>query len=101
MCARRFLIAIFVLTLLVVAGAFAVFQWGGQLLVRSATPKGHFEAQEAGAGTDYALPASWIARPGLPNDPSQWLPDGAITEKVSASAALYFVHPTTYLQRDR
>ena len=62
MCARRFLIAVFVLVLLTVAGAFAVFQWGGQMLVRSATPKGHFEAAEAGRGPDDALPASWIAR---------------------------------------
>ena len=101
MCARRFLIAVFILTLLVVAGAFAMFQWGGQMLVRSATPKGHFEARAAGDGPDYALPASWIARPGLAGDPSQWLPEGAITEKVAEPAAVFFVHPTTYLERDR
>jgi hypothetical protein len=29
MCARRFLIVIFVLTLIVVAGAFAIYPWGG------------------------------------------------------------------------
>lgn len=101
MCARRFLIAIFVLTLLVVAGAFAMFQWGGQMLVKSATPKGHFEAKEAGAGTDYTLAASWIARPGLADDPSEWLPDGLESSKAAQPAAVFFVHPTTYLQRDR
>ena len=101
MCARRFLIAIFVVTLLVVAGAFAMFQWGGQMLVKQATPKGHFEANAAGSGPDYALPASWIARPGLDRDPSQWLPEGAIAEKIAGPAALFFVPPTTYLERDR
>ena len=101
MCARRFLIAVFVLTLLVVAGAFAMFQWGGQMLVRSATPQGHFEAKAAGDGPNYADAATWIARPGLEGDPSQWLPDGAITERTAEPAALFFVHPTTYLQRDR
>ena len=101
MCARRFLIAVVILTLAVVAGAFALFQWGGQMLVRSATPKGHFEANAAGAGPNYADAATWIARPGLEGDPSQWLPDGAIAEKVAEPAALFFVHPTTYLQRDR
>ena len=70
MCARRFLIAIFVLTLLVVAAGFAMFQWGGQMLVKQATPKGHFEAKAAGGGPDYAQGASWIARPGLADDPS-------------------------------
>ena len=43
MCARRFLTLIFVLTLIVVAGAFAVYQWGGSVLLEEATPKGHFE----------------------------------------------------------
>lgn len=101
MCARRFLIAVFILTLLAVAGAFAIFQWGGRMLVNEATPKGHFEAAEAGSAAGYASPASWIARPGMEQDPSQWLPGGAITEKVAAPAALFFVHPTTYLKRDR
>jgi hypothetical protein len=101
MCARRFLIAIFLLTLLVVAGAFAMFQWGGQMLVKSATPKGHFEAEAAGSGPDYAQSANWIARPGLDDDPSQWLPEGAITEPAAKPASLFFVHPTTYLERDR
>ena len=101
MCARRFLIAIFVLTLLVVAGAFAIFQWGGQLLLRSATPQGHFEAKAAGIGPDYALPAGWIARHGLANDPSQWLPNGMVADKVRVEASVFFIHPTTYLERDR
>lgn len=101
MCARRFLIAIFVLTLLVVAGAFAVFQWGGQVLVGQATPKGHFEAKAAGGGPDYASAASWIARPGLDPDPSAWLPERSITAVATKPAALFFVHPTTYLERDR
>ena len=101
MCARRFLIAIFILTLLVVGGAFAIYQWGGQILVKSATPKGHFEAAAAGSGPDYAAGDSWIARPGIANDPSLWLPDGAITARAAEPAALFFVHPTTYLERDR
>src|SRR5688500_5285555 len=101
MCARRFLIAIFVLTLLVVAGAFAMFQWGGQMLVRSATPKGQFEAKAAGGGPDYAQSSSWIALPGLDDDPSQWLPAGAGMGLAAKPAALFFVHPTTYLERDR
>ncbi len=101
MCARRFLIAVFILTLLVVAGAFAMFQWGGQMLVRSATPKGHFEAKAAGGGPAFARSASWIARPGLGDDPSQWLPDGTSPEQTARPAAVFFVHPTTYLQRDR
>jgi hypothetical protein len=101
MCARRFLIAVFVLTLLVVAGAFAIFQWGGQFLLDArGTPVGHFQASAAGSGPDYADPASWIARPGLAHSPAQWLPDGVQTGR-KGDAAVFYIHPTTYLQRDR
>ena len=91
---------IFVLTLIVVAGAFAFFQWGGDVLLKSATPKGHFEAAAAGGGPDYAKASSWVARPGLANDPSLWLPDG-MTPARTGGAAVFYIHPTTYLDRDR
>ena len=100
MCARQFLMVIFVLTLIVVAGAFAFFQWGGDVLLKSATPTGHFEAAAAGGGPDYSKPSSWVARPGLPNDPSLWLPDG-MTPAATGGAAVFYIHPTTYLDRDR
>jgi len=100
MCARRFLMIIVVLTLLVVAGAFAIFQFGGQLLVDQAMPQGHFEAAEAGDGPNYAQSASWIARPGLPDNPAGWLPDG-VSAADTGDAAIFYIHPTTYLQRDR
>src|SRR4051812_19275079 len=99
MCARRFLAVIFVITLIVVAAAFMIFQWGGNVLLRQATPKGHFEAAAAGGGPDYTRPSSWVARPGMPNDPALWLPDGVA--RSSGNAAVFFVHPTTYLATDR
>jgi hypothetical protein len=100
MCARRFLAVVFVLTLLVIAGAFAIFQFGDRILIKSAIPKGHFQAGSAGSGPDYANPANWLARPGLADDPSQWLPDGMDPDR-SGNAAIFYIHPTTYLQRDR
>ena len=100
MCARRFLGFIFVLTLLFVAGAFAIYQWGGNVLLKSATPQGHFEAAAAGNGPDYSDAANWIARPGLSDDPSGWLPDGAAAAS-AGGAAVFYIHPTTYLERDR
>ena len=100
MCARRFLGFIFVLTLLVVAGAFAIYQWGGNVLLKSATPQGHFEAAAAGSGADYADASTWIARPEAANDPSTWLPDG-VSDSATGNAAVFYIHPTTYLERDR
>jgi Protein of unknown function (DUF3089) len=100
MCARRFLMVILVLTLLVVAAAFAMFQFGGQVLIKQAVPKGHFEAAAAGQGPDYADIGNWVARPDQPDDPSRWLPDGMGQDR-RGNAAIFYIHPTTYLERDR
>lgn len=92
--------AIFVLTLIVVAAAFAIYQWGGNILLKEATPKGHFEAATAGGGPDYTKDASWVSRPGTQSDPALWLPDG-VSQSTSGKAAIFFIHPTTYLENDR
>ena len=99
MCARRFLIFVLVLTLLIVAGAFAIYQWGGRVLVNEAVPKGHFEPAKAGSGPDYASAANWLARPGMSDDPAEWRPAGVADD--TGKAAVFYIHPTTYLYADR
>jgi hypothetical protein len=101
MCARRFLILIFILILLAVAGAFALFQFGGRVLIRQATPVGHYRAPPRASGPDYSNESSWLARPGLAGDPSGWVPQDVVTTKIAGPAATFYIHPTTYLQRDR
>jgi hypothetical protein len=102
MCARRFLIAVFILTLLTVAAAFAIFQWGGRMLVKEATPEGHFEAMAAGSAPDYATWDAWIARPDLDENPSNWrVPNETRVEPITIDAHVFYIHPTTYLERDR
>jgi hypothetical protein len=99
MCARRFLFLVFILILLAVAGAVAMFEFGGRVLLRTAVPSGHFTTPQS-SGPDYADAASWIARPGLADDPSAWRP----TEPrplVPKGAHAFYIHPTTYLERDR
>ena len=100
MCARRFLAVIFILTLIVVALAFAYWEWGSRALISQATPKGHFEAAEAGDGPDYSQVSNWVARPGMTDDPALWLPDG-MSPSPPGNAAVFFIHPTTYLSNDR
>src|SRR5690349_11132442 len=100
MCARRFLGFVFVLILLFVAGAFAIYQWGGDVLIKQAVPKGHFEAAAAGGGPDYSQASSWLARPGLTDDQTAWLPDGTVPD-TKGDAAVFYIHPTTYLYTDR
>ena len=103
MCARRFLIFVFVLTLLFVAGAFAIFQFGQQVLIKQATPKGHFEAPPPRSGPDYAEIGELARRPG----DSPTIPSRLAARRRSAAAAfaepaaVFYIHPTTYLERDR
>ena len=103
MYARRFLGCIVVVTLLFVAGAFAVYQWGGRVLIDQAVPKGHFEQPIASSGPDYAQASSWIARPGIADNPAQWVPvDGRLPDPITRiEAQVFYIHPTTYLERDR
>lgn len=104
MCARRFLTLIAILTLIAVGGAFALYQWGGEVLVRQAIPKGHFVAPAARGGPDYSSDENWLTRPGVvwPDNPVEWKPAGApLPSSSSRPAALFYIHPTTYLERDR
>ena len=102
MCARGFLTIVLVLTVLVVAGAFAVYQWGGRVLINQAVPKGHFEPAKAGGGPDYGQPSSWIAEPGLPGNPAAWRPTNDVpVDPIAIDARVFYIHPTTYLSTDR
>lgn len=101
MCARRFLLLVFVLTLLIVGGAFAIFQFGQEVLIQGATPQGHFQAPPPRSGPDYSRVDAWLARPEIVDNPSEWLPERIAFGRVSAPAAVFYVHPTTYLKRDR
>lgn len=101
MCARRFLMLIVILTLIFVGGAFALYQFGDRVLVRMATPTGHYREPPKGSGPDYSKAESWFAKPGLPDDPSHWAPQGVIHRHSANRAVTFFVHPTTYLERDR
>lgn len=92
----------FVLTLLVILGAFSIYEWGGRALMREAVPKGHFEPAKAGGAPDYGRASNWIARPGVADDPSHWVPESDPPVKANApEAQVFYIHPTTHLERDR
>ena len=101
MCARRFLFIVFLLILLFVAGAVAIFQFGQQVLIKQAIPRGHFQAPAANSGPDYTKLENWIAREDLTDDPSRWHPSNDVrVEPIAIDTRVFYIHPTTYLQRD-
>ncbi len=100
MCARRFLFVIAFLTVLFVAGAFLLYQFGSSVLVRQAIPDGHYAAPAPSGAPDYADAASWLARPGMERDPALWVPQDLTPPESTGSAAIFYVHPTTYLGKE-
>lgn len=104
MWARRFLIVVFVLTLIAVAGAFVIYQFGANVLRHEFTPQGHYRAPPPRSGPDYTEADSWIARPGMDpkDDPSQWFPSNWPPPTLQKrQVAVFYIHPTTYLKGDR
>lgn len=95
--ARKFLYIIASLIVLVIIMAFAYRVWGQQLISATMVPSQSFAAPPPLPKDAYAKADEWISRPGLPHDPSQWRPAGLNDAPVATKAAIFFVHPTTYL----
>lgn len=98
--ARKFLYIVAVLIVLALAATFAYRIWGAELLRQAMVPGGRFESQAALPADSYARAQMWLARPDLPGNPALWTPEGfAAAEK--PEAAVFFIHPTSYLNRSR
>ena len=75
MCARRFLFVVFILILLAVAAAVAMFQFGNRVLIKSAIPKGHY-----GAGNVIV----W--------DEGSWEPVGDAKDSLAKGKLIFHLH---------
>ena len=98
--ARKFLYVFAALIVLVLAAAIAYRLWGNQILRWTLVPSAKFEAQ-AGVGAEaYRNPKMWFARPGLSPSPALWTPGGYVAT-AGKGPAIFFVHPTSYLNGQR
>ena len=100
--ARKFLYAVAVALVLFVIARVALTFYAEDLTEMAFVPGGDFTAAAPLPGDAYAEPAMWIARPGLADDPSRWLPQGAskAASSLAQKAAVFFVHPTSYMEKD-
>lgn len=96
--ARKFLYIVVALIVIVIGAAFAYRIWGVDLMRRYMTPTVAFEAAPPLRQGAYADKAMWIARPDIAGNPALWVPAGQRVE--DAGAAVFFVHPTSYLATD-
>ena len=100
MLARRFLYVIAALIVLFLALGMTWTLMQDRLMRMAFVPSAAFSAMPASTAPDYARPASWLARPGLSNNPSRWLPPGRPANP-APRAEVFYIPPTTYLDRDR
>lgn len=96
--ARKFLYFIAFCIAIFLAGRLALTFYPETLSRLAFKPGGAFEPQPALTASQYADPAMWLVRPGLPGDPARWSPKGA-SAPAPVRAAVFFVHPTSYLAK--
>ncbi|WP_112381040.1 DUF3089 domain-containing protein [Sphingomonas carotinifaciens] len=97
--ARKFLYVVAGLIVLAIAATFAYRLFGNQLLRWSTVPGESFRAQPAAPPSLYDRTALWLAHPELPNNPAQWTPAGHKPGKTGTGAAIFFIHPTSYISK--
>lgn len=98
--ARKFLYVVALLIVLAIAGLFAFRVWGPQIMRAAMVPSVGFEAAPSRAMSAYRDADAWIARPDIRDNPATWLPPG-VQRAAPGGAAVFFVHPTSFLERTR
>lgn len=108
--ARKFLYFIVFLALVVVGAGFALNIWSRELTEFAFVPSGEFVQQDPLAANAYQDPQMWLSRPGMgTRDPARWQPAErqgersipAPAEQEAEPYAVFFVHPTSYMDRSR
>ncbi|MCW1382560.1 DUF3089 domain-containing protein [Novosphingobium sp. KCTC 2891] len=97
--ARKFLYFIAILIVLALAALLVLRFWSKELTRFAFVPRGAFEQQAPLPADYYGQPDAWISRPGVKDDPAQYVPEGAARGRVG-QAWVFFVHPTSYLARN-
>jgi len=83
---------------LALASSIAYRLWGQQLLTATMVPSAPYIEPTVLTAEDYARRDLWISRPDIRIDnPGLWLPPGYKAEAGERRAAVFFVHPTSYL----
>lgn len=97
--ARKFLYVVAGLITLALAGAVAYRVWGVELMRMALVPSEKFAGKPPLAAKDYAPARMWLARPDIGGNPARWTPAGYAPRPRPGGAAVFFIHPTSYLNR--
>jgi Protein of unknown function (DUF3089) len=84
----------------VVTGTFGMGIYADKFAEIAFVPTQKFEKQKALATSIYDDPEMWFAMGKTSADnPVRWQPDGAAPVKIPGQAAVFFIHPTSYMER--
>lgn len=97
--ARKFLYAIAVIVALLIGSLVALRLWSDRLTEMAFVPNVTFASQQKLGPEAWRDPHMWISRPGIENDPAHWLPPGVIPPAKPLPVAVFFVHPTSLIDR--
>ncbi len=98
--ARKFLYLIAGIIVLILAGAFTYSLFGVQLMRTAFVPTAEFKALPPQPRSVYSDLKMWVAHPDIVDNPAQWLPQGAESPEDQGDAAIFYIHPTTFLDRN-
>lgn len=97
--ARKFLYVIATLVVLVIAALLVYRIWGMQLIRLVMVPREPFTQLAPLPAHAYQDPKMWIANPSIKEgNPALWSPQGAAPlAPLPQKAAIFFIHPTSYI----
>ena len=98
--ARKFLYIFAGLIVLVLAGMLVLRIWGNELTQLALVPPDKFEPQKPLSDETYASADMWLARPGLGDKDAAQVQPRTMPKGALLNAAVFVIHPTTYLARD-
>lgn len=74
-------------------------QIGRAAMASQLKPSGAFDATDVPPAPDYSQISAWAALPEI-DDNADFTPQGLSEDQLAAAAAVFFVHPTTYISKD-
>ena len=98
--ARKFLYFVSAMIVLAIAALLAYRLFGTDMIRMAMVPRATFEAQAKAPRNIYARKILWLARPDKPGNPALWTPPGYTPGRPGTGAAIFFIHPTSYINRD-
>ena len=100
--ARKFLYFVAFCIVLAIAAGIAMAFWSKELTELAFVPRADFEEQDALTLSAYEDPDMWLSRPGMgSSDPARFLPEGYVDDGAPSPAAVFFIHPTSFVGTDR